>query len=84
MFTISKIQDLLASGEGTSLSDLVEALKPILLEQLESISVLSSSSNLLNFYVNDIIDLAMINNGKFRKNCANFSVRDAVEEVMAV
>lgn len=39
---------------------------------------------MLNFYVNDILDLAMINNGKFRKNCSNFNAKDAVCEIISI
>ena len=51
---------------------------------MDSVSILSSSSDLLTFYVNDILDLAMINNGKFRKNCSNFDAKKAIEEIMTI
>lgn len=75
---IQKIQDMMERHDSESIDQFIQELKPILKSQLESVAVLSSSSNLLNFYVNDILDLALINNGKFRKNCSNFDVGDAI------
>ena len=81
---IEKILDLFDDFGSDSLSDFIEQLKPLLAEQQDCLGVLSSSSNLLNFYVNDILDLAMINNGKFRKNCTNFNVQAAIEEIIQI
>ena len=43
-----------------------------------------SSTNLLNFYVNDLLDYAQINGGLFRQDCQNINIKDSIEEVMLV
>ena len=45
---------------------------------------MKSGSQILNFLVNDILDLAQIKQGKFRKDCSNFNICEAVEEVILV
>lgn len=39
---------------------------------------------MLNFCVNDILDLALIKQGKFRKNCCTFSMKEAIEDVIII
>jgi signal transduction histidine kinase len=43
-----------------------------------------SSSNILNFLVNDILDFAQVKDGKFRKNLEIFDLKESVEEIIAV
>jgi signal transduction histidine kinase len=39
---------------------------------------------MLGFYVNDILDLAQINHGKFRKDCRPVDVKLVIEEVISI
>ena len=50
----------------------------------ESSKIMLSSTNLLNFYVNDLLDFAQINSGNFRTDCRNINIKDTIEEVMLV
>ena len=43
-----------------------------------------SSTKILNYLVNDLLDFAQMRAGKFRKNCQNFDLEDAVEEIFMV
>jgi signal transduction histidine kinase len=43
-----------------------------------------SSTDLMNFMIQDLLDYAQIKAGKFRKNIARFDIRKAVEKVMDV
>jgi len=43
-----------------------------------------SSTKLLNYLVNDILDFAQIKSGKFRKDCTNFDLKEAIEEILMV
>jgi len=38
----------------------------------------------MSFLVQDLLDFAQINAGKFRKNIKEFNIREAIEEVMCV
>lgn len=40
-----------------------------------------SSAKLLNLYVEDLLCLAQIERGNFRKNISNFNIKKAIEEV---
>ena len=61
---------------------LKKKLKRLQSEQLESIHIQMSSSKILNFLVNDILDFSQLRSGKFRKDISNFNIQDAVEEII--
>lgn len=72
----------------TNLSLKVKDIEPKLKEILEMITqsykIQDSSSNLMSFLVDDLLDFAQINNGKFRKVCKEFDLREAIEEVVQI
>ena len=43
-----------------------------------------SSADLMAYLIQDILDFAQINSGKFRKNIIEFDIRQAVEEIMSI
>ena len=43
-----------------------------------------NSSELMAFLIQDLLDLAQINSGKFRKNISCFDIRASVEKVMNI
>ena len=53
-------------------------------EYTETVDIQMSSSNILNFLVNDILDFAQVKDGKFRKNLEIFDLKESVEEIIAV
>jgi hypothetical protein len=44
----------------------------------------TTCANLLQFHVEDILGLAQIKAGKFRKNIKKFNIKKAIEEVVDV
>ena len=46
--------------------------------------MLASSSKLLGFLVNDILDYAMLKAGKFRKEFAGSNLKAAVKEIFLI
>jgi signal transduction histidine kinase len=38
----------------------------------------------MSFLVDDLLDFAQLNAGKFRRTIANFDLKDAVEEVISI
>ena len=59
-------------------------LKKILTQYYETVSIQMSSSKLMNFLINDILDFAQINQGKFRKDCKNFNIEECIKEVVKI
>ena len=59
-------------------------LNAILNESCETVKVQDSSSKILCFLVNDILDFAQLKSGKFRKNCQMFNPKDAINEVILI
>ena len=59
-------------------------LRKLAAELKKSNLIQQSSTKLLKFFVNDMLLLAQINEGKFRKECSNFDIRDAVKEIMMI
>ena len=43
-----------------------------------------SSAKILNFLVNDILDFAQMRSGKFRKDCFNFKLNEAIDEIVSI
>jgi len=59
-------------------------LNAILDESCDTVKVQESSSKILCFLVNDILDFAQLKSGMFRKNCQKFNLEDAINEVILV
>lgn len=67
-----------------SVRKLKKKLKDIWNQQMESIKVQSSSTKMLNFLVNDMLDFAQMRSGKFRKNNNNFDLKEAINEIVSI
>ncbi len=60
---------------------LKEKLKQLYGQYFDCTNIQESSTKLLQFLVNDILDFAQIKAGKFRKNVAKFNVKQAIHEI---
>ena len=67
-----------------SIRKLKKKMKDIWNQQMESIKVQSSSTKILNFLVNDMLDFAQMRSGKFRKNIYNFDLKEAINEIVSI
>ena len=47
-------------------------------------SVQTSSANLMEFLVQDLLDFAQIKAGKFRKNIKQFNIKEAIQQVLDI
>ena len=47
-------------------------------------SIQDSSSKIMNFVVDDLLDFAQLNNEKFRKDLKEFDIHEAIEEVINI
>ena len=63
---------------------LTQQLNTILTEITQSREIQSSCSKLLTFYVEDLLCLAQIDKGTFRKNISTFRLQDAIDEVVRI
>ena len=43
-----------------------------------------SSSNMMAFLVDDLLDFAQLNAGKFRKTVKKFDLKEAIEEIISI
>jgi signal transduction histidine kinase len=50
----------------------------------QSNKISDSSTNIMGFLVDDLLDFAQINAGKFRKVCTDFDLREAIEEIVSI
>lgn len=50
----------------------------------EAADIKKSCTKLLTFYVEDLLCLAQIDKGTFRKNVSTFELQDAIQEIMTV
>ena len=53
-------------------------------EHQESININMSSSKILNYLVNDILDFSQLRSGIFRKDSFNFNIKDTIEEIVQI
>ena len=61
---------------------LKKKLNKIHREFVECTNINMSSSKILNFLVNDILDFSQLRFGIFRKDTFNFNIREAIEEIV--
>ena len=59
-------------------------IKKILSKLRESWNIQDSSTELMTFLVQDLLDFAQIKSGKFRKNITRFNIRDIVKKVVGI
>lgn len=50
----------------------------------EGLNILESSSEIMTFLVQDLLDYAQIKSGKFRKNLSSFNVVNTIEKCMRI
>ena len=65
-------------------SRLFEEIEKILEKLNEGVNVQESSTTLMKFLIQDLLDYAQIKSGKFRQNIVDFNIREAVEKVMCI
>ena len=63
---------------------LKKKLMELINKQENSCDIQIHSTKMLGFYVNDILDFAQINHGKFRKDCRPVNVKLVIEEVINI
>ena len=80
-----KLKDLIEK-DFTLLSarKLKKCLISIRMEHKESIGIQRSSTKLINYLVNDILDFAQLKSGKFRKDISKFDIRESIQEIIDV
>ena len=59
-------------------------LQQIHVQFQDAIKVQISSTKILMFLVNDILDFAQIKANKFRKECINFNIKVGIEEIISI
>ena len=62
----------------------VNRLKSIHQKYVHSVRIQTSSTKLLTYLVNDILDFGQLKAGKFRKDCLNFNLRESIEEIILI
>ena len=77
-------QDLRKISGQMGWSPVKNQLETIISKLEDGLFVQESSSNLMIFIIQDLLDYAQLKAGKFRKNLSQFDVRDAVEQIMQI
>lgn len=67
-----------------SSEEIKKKLKFMYTEYQGTLKVSKSSSKILTFLVNDLLDFAQLKSGKFRKNISCFSIYEAIKEVESI
>ena len=66
------------------IKEIKSRLKKLSQDHLESTRIQTSSTKLLSYLVNDILDLSLINSGKFRIDTNTFNICDSIEEIVSI
>ena len=78
-----KIKEILSIDFNKLSMDKLKSYLGQLREQsLQSIRIQSSSTKILNFLVNDMLDFAQLRNGKLRKDISQFDISEAIQEIV--
>ena len=75
---------VLTDNEYTIQLEISSQLEDIYNEIMKSINLMTSSSNLLLLNVEDILGFAQLKAGKFVKNIKRFSIKRAIDEIVAI
>ena len=68
----------------TKVRKLKKSLISISNQYNESVKIQMSSTKLLKFQVNDLLDFSQLRAGKFRKDCSNFNLKESIEEILMI
>ena len=71
-----------AASSSRAIVGLKQKVKEVHSDMLKVSKIQNSSSKFLLFFVNDIIDFSQIKSKKFQKNISQFSIREAVDEIV--
>ena len=66
------------------IKEIKSRLKSFSEEYLEGAKIQTSSTKLLTYLVNDILDLSQINSGKFRIDSSVFNICEAIDEIISI
>ena len=61
-----------------------EKLNDVVEEYDETLAVQNSSSKLLMFLVNDILDFSQLQSGNFSKDISYFDIKEAIHEIYMI
>ena len=84
MNEINEQIDVILENQTIDVIQIKNSIRTILVKQKQSQKIQFSSTKLLSFYVNDILDFAQINAGRFRRDCHNMDIKQTIEEVMLI
>ena len=68
----------------TSVTKMKKKLRSISNQYNKSVKIQMSSTKLLKFLINDLLDFSQLRAGKFRKDCANFNLKESIEEIIMI
>ena len=66
------------------MKELKKPIKKVVNMIRSSNKIQDSSSSMMSFLVDDLLDFAQINSGKFRKVIKEFDLNEAIEEVISI
>ena len=76
--------NIIEQNKNKRVEDVGPKLKEVLDMITQSYKIQDSSSNLMSFLVDDLLDFAQLNNGKFRKVAKEFDLKEAIREVVEI
>lgn len=76
--------NILKTKGSSSVKQIEKSVKEIVSMIDQSNKISDSSTNIMGFLVDDLLDFAQINAGKFRKVNTEFDLREAIEEIVSI
>ena len=74
---VQKNKSALTGGLDKKIGDICKMIE-------QSNKIQDSSSTLMSFLVDDLLDFAQLNAGKFRQNIKEFDIKEAIDEVISI
>lgn len=81
---LKELINLISNNDGKTMKEMKKPIKKIVKMIQGSNQIQDSSANMMSFLVDDLLDFAQLNAGKFRKVTKAFNLREAIAEVVSV
>jgi signal transduction histidine kinase len=81
---LKELMNILKTKQSSSVMQIDKSVREIVTMISQSNKISDSSTGMMGFLVDDLLDFAQINAGKFRKVCKEFDLREAVDEMISI
>jgi signal transduction histidine kinase len=81
---LKELLSIIQTEKDKSVASVTKPIRELVDMIRQSNKISDSSSNMMSFLVDDLLDFAQLNAGKFRKTCTTFDLSEAIQEMVNI